>query len=246
MDEKILIKSERCNLKRLFIVIIIIGIIAGFVYASTYLFENFSDDMNRYTEYKIIYQAHTAAGSCGEDADKKCFCCRRFPTDYKSKANSAFGYAWSKMSISDFDLGISFAIFGGVAVIGAVIYLSLKKNELTVTDKRVYGIRAWGKRVDLPVDSVSATAKLKWGVAVATSSGTVRFRFLKNSKDIYDVLNNLVIERQKQENKVPTTSTTIIQSSDSADQLKKFKDLLDAGVITQEEFDAKKKQLLGL
>ncbi len=32
----------------------------------------------------------------------------------------------------------------------------------------------------------------------------------------------------------------------SADELKKFKELLDAGIITQEEFDAKKKQLLGL
>lgn len=34
--------------------------------------------------------------------------------------------------------------------------------------------------------------------------------------------------------------------SSTADELKKFKDLLDMGVITQEEFDAKKKQLLGL
>lgn len=31
-----------------------------------------------------------------------------------------------------------------------------------------------------------------------------------------------------------------------ADELKKFKELLDSGVITQEDFDAKKKQLLGL
>ncbi len=31
-----------------------------------------------------------------------------------------------------------------------------------------------------------------------------------------------------------------------ADELKKFKDLLDNGIITQEEFDQKKKQLLGL
>lgn len=31
-----------------------------------------------------------------------------------------------------------------------------------------------------------------------------------------------------------------------AEELKKFKDLLDMGAITQEEFDAKKKQLLGL
>ena len=41
---------------------------------------------------------------------------------------------------------------------------------------------------------------------------------------------------------------TIISSTpvSSADELKKFKELLDMGVITQEEFDAKKKQLLGL
>lgn len=35
-------------------------------------------------------------------------------------------------------------------------------------------------------------------------------------------------------------------SISSADELKKFKELLDNGVITQEEFDTKKKQLLGL
>lgn len=30
------------------------------------------------------------------------------------------------------------------------------------------------------------------------------------------------------------------------DELKKYKELLDQGIITQEEFDAKKKQLLGI
>ena len=37
-----------------------------------------------------------------------------------------------------------------------------------------------------------------------------------------------------------------IQQTSNADELKKFKELLDTGIITQEEFDAKKKQLLGL
>lgn len=35
-------------------------------------------------------------------------------------------------------------------------------------------------------------------------------------------------------------------ASSAADEIKKFKELLDMGAITQEEFDAKKKQLLGL
>ena len=36
------------------------------------------------------------------------------------------------------------------------------------------------------------------------------------------------------------------QKTTVADEIKKFKELLDMGAITQEEFDAKKKQLLGL
>lgn len=38
----------------------------------------------------------------------------------------------------------------------------------------------------------------------------------------------------------------VIQQSSPAEELKKFKELLELGVITQEEFDAKKKQILGL
>ena len=42
------------------------------------------------------------------------------------------------------------------------------------------------------------------------------------------------------------TSNQITTHTSGADELKKYKDLLDNGVISQEEFDAKKKQLLGL
>ena len=41
-------------------------------------------------------------------------------------------------------------------------------------------------------------------------------------------------------------NSTSVPAVSSADELKKYKELLDSGVITQEEFDAKKKQLLGL
>lgn len=37
----------------------------------------------------------------------------------------------------------------------------------------------------------------------------------------------------------------VVSPISSADELKGYKELLDAGAITQEEFDAKKKQLLG-
>ena len=41
-------------------------------------------------------------------------------------------------------------------------------------------------------------------------------------------------------------SKSTSNEASSADDLKKYKDLLDTGVISQEEFDAKKKQILGV
>ena len=59
------------------------------------------------------------------------------------------------------------------------------------------------------------------------------------SKDIVDATDE-DIERSK------NPQPAVVQQVSAADEIKKFKELLDLGVITQEEFDAKKKQLLGL
>lgn len=42
-----------------------------------------------------------------------------------------------------------------------------------------------------------------------------------------------------------TGSKVVISTNDPLDQLKKLKELLDAGVITQEEFESKKSDLMG-
>ena len=44
----------------------------------------------------------------------------------------------------------------------------------------------------------------------------------------------------------PKEQSVTVAALSPAEELKKFKELLDMGVITQEEFDAKKKALLGL
>ena len=126
-----------------------------------------------------------------------------------------------------------------------VLSFGMRKYQIVVTDRRVYGIARFGKRVDLPLDSVSAIGtSLFKTVAVATSSGKIRFMFLENLDDVYKTLNDLLLHRQGEAKKSPVSE--IVMQSDPADQLKKYKELLDSGVISQEEFDAKKKQLLGL
>lgn len=61
--------------------------------------------------------------------------------------------------------------------------------------------------------------------------------FMKDSNRIFD-------DGLKNSNE--TAPIQVNEAVSSADELKKFKELLDSDIITQEEFDAKKKQLLGI
>lgn len=140
-----------------------------------------------------------------------------------------------------FDLSLIVSIFCLVFIIAN------RSVTLTVTDKRVYGTAKWGKRVDLPLDMISAVATAKLGgISVSTSSGVIRFLAIKNNEEIHEAISKLLMERQGKEK--PASVTTINQEipQSNADELQKYKNLLDNGTITQEEFDAKKKQLLGL
>lgn len=58
-------------------------------------------------------------------------------------------------------------------------------------------------------------------------------------------LQNLIDERRPEEKKSSSHSKSTSRGS-SVDEIMKYKRLLDAGAITQEEYDAKKSQLLGL
>lgn len=150
---------------------------------------------------------------------------------------------WMTDTISSFCI-IGFAVLIVCIIVGAVAYSCFSKIEITVTDKRVYGSAAFGKRVDLPIDSISAvgTSAFK-GISVATSSGAIKFYMIQNRDEIHNVISNIISNRQNKQ----TVTTTIKEVSQSnADELKKFKELLDSGIISQEEFEAKKKQLLGL
>ena len=67
---------------------------------------------------------------------------------------------------------------------------------------------------------------------------------IKLMEEIYNFVERRISE-EKQAKRAPA-GTVIQQATSPAEELKKMKELLDMGIITQEEFDAKKKQLLGL
>ena len=63
---------------------------------------------------------------------------------------------------------------------------------------------------------------------------------IDQAKEIYDY-----IEKRRKEIK-SAPAQAVVQQVSVADEIKKFKELLDMDIITQDEFDAKKKQLLNL
>lgn len=56
----------------------------------------------------------------------------------------------------------------------------------------------------------------------------------------------LIVQLEANKEKQAATTKSINTNISAADELIKFKELLDSGIITQEEFDTKKAQLLGL
>lgn len=145
---------------------------------------------------------------------------------------------------------IECAIIGFVylapALILGILYFSFSKTEIFVTSHRIYGAARFGKRVDLPIDSITAVGTSAChGIDVSTPSGYIRFKFIENNDAVQSAISKLLNNRQAKTS-APVAQNIINTPVSDADELKKYKELLDSGVITQEEFDAKKKQLLGL
>lgn len=175
--------------------------------------------------------------------------CRLDPSEVNGGPHSAnlirvmiFSYAYVAGSLAYpvsvlLDLGVI------LLIVGLVVFLSMRKVSIQVTDKRVSGTAAFGRRVDLPMDEISAvgTGALK-SLVVSTSSGAIKFAGIENRDEVHAAITKLLTERQ---GKGATTIRQEIPQS-NAEELAKYKDLLDKGILTQEEFDAKKKQLLGL
>ena len=120
-----------------------------------------------------------------------------------------------------------------------------------------------GKQTVIPVSQVISfevkdpKSRLRPGmikISLPGSSGThlllTSFLAVGGSNNIefphgYDYL-NAARQMQKRIANYNSSSGSAPQAASPADEIKKYKELLDMGAITQEEFDAKKRQLLGL
>lgn len=129
-------------------------------------------------------------------------------------------------------------IFTAMFIIPIYFLMSvIAGTKITVTDKRIYGKTAW-KTVSLPIDSISSVGLGTVGISVSTSSGLIKFLYIRNRMEIYSSIIDLLNNRQE--------SYNVKDNVSGFEELVELKKLLDDGIITQEEFDKKKKEILKL
>lgn len=152
-------------------------------------------------------------------------------------------------SLSDLDMGIGFLIgfilaicIGGL--IHCILYFTAKNNEIILTNFTITGTYNRRLSLNIPIDSVSSVSKGWMGSLCITCAGNrYNISFVSNRDLFCSKLNELLNKRTQQALK---GVSPIVNQQSSYDEIAKLKQLLDNGVITQEEFEAKKKQLLGL
>lgn len=136
-----------------------------------------------------------------------------------------------------------------------------KNNQVTITNRRIYYSFLFKKGVIslCQIEQVSYDSLFRMTRISTGGLSGLRFK-CQNHQEVYETVNQLIVDLNRNTfsdeviNKCFSSITEIKKQSNnkqdsqnlSVDELKKFKELLDMGVITQEEFYAKKKQLLGL
>ena len=146
----------------------------------------------------------------------------------------------------NFECYYGYMIMLGVValIVGIIMKSNTEKCEITVTNEAISGKLPHGKAVHIPLNQITAINRSSFNGVSITSIGNVsNFHCIENREEVMKAISYLLANPQ-QSSVQPTQSASA--NGSEAEQLKRLKDLLDSGVLTQEEFDAKKKQILGL
>ena len=161
-----------------------------------------------------------------------------------------FVYGWLMgWASGGLDAGVGFLagllislLIGGL--IHFILYLTAKNNEIILTNYKITGVYKRYLSLNIPIDYVSSVSKGSLGSLCITCAGNnYKIYFVCNRDNFCSKLNELLNKRTQQA--LNSVAEKDNQQLDY-DKIAQLKQMLDNGIITQEEFEQKKKQLLGL
>ena len=122
-------------------------------------------------------------------------------------------------------------------------------EQIYVTNKRIIVHKIEGlfknEKIEIPLSSISSintTVKLinaEIEILASNNKASVEKLPVHIAQELKTLIDSLLHSASSKKDSTENTS-------DVADQIKKLADLRDAGILTEEEFNAKKKQLLGI
>lgn len=141
------------------------------------------------------------------------------------------GYYWNKV------LPLASYAFLVFALAFTLLTKREAKKELVVYTDSVLCKLSRKKTKEFGFEDINNVTIGKNALKLVGTGMKFKIANLKNAEE----LKSAIMEKKKMLRDKPDNA-----NAGNADELKKYKDLYDSGVISQEEFDAKKKQLLGL
>jgi Short C-terminal domain/Domain of unknown function (DUF4429) len=142
--------------------------------------------------------------------------------------------------------------------------LELKGNKIIIKRKGMLAKMSQGLKGDKEI-LIKQISSIQFKKSGTFTNGYIQFTFSGGKEDqggLFDATKdeNTVMFNKKQQlefqklklaieekiEELSTSPSSQTPSIDTADQIKKLADLRDSGILTEEEFDAKKKQLLGI
>lgn len=138
---------------------------------------------------------------------------------------------------------ILFYIVYGILLLALILTISLaviRKKELIISENLLICKYNKKKSKEILISDIVGVESSQSGLKLNGNGFKYSISLISNA----DELKSEIMKRKN--DLKPNEDTETETPKVGADELKKFKELLDSEVITQEEFDAKKKQLLGL
>lgn len=123
------------------------------------------------------------------------------------------------------------------------LIVSTNKRVIFLDKGMFFGL----KQIEIPLDKINSIGHTKGLVlgSIEIWDGASKMEITQvNKKTLLPFVN--AVNKSRQENKLAQRQTVQTQTLSGADEILKYKSLLDSGIITQEEFNKKKKDILGI
>lgn len=143
--------------------------------------------------------------------------------------------------------GITRALVGGMLAggAGALVGAATARQYSETTEEKVITRRSIRISVSNPnVNQIEINIPKRKRYCITTATETYFVSIDKVTKEIISLLESIVNTSNR--DACAPVNTNASNPEDPVAQIRRYKQLLDEGIITQEDFDTKKKQLLGI